>query len=57
VLEFGNGLNISAPPRNFLPRLQAVDLTKIWIVRAAVVGCQHPLLGGTSLPPWERHPR
>lgn len=38
VVEFG-GLNISAPDHNFLPRLQAVDLTKVWIDRAAILGC------------------
>jgi sugar phosphate isomerase/epimerase len=38
VVEFG-GLNISAPDHNFLPRLQAVDLTSVWIDRAAVLGC------------------
>jgi hypothetical protein len=38
VVEFG-GLNISAPDHNFLPRLQAVDLTKVWIDRAVVLGC------------------
>lgn len=37
VVEFG-GLNISAPDHNFLPRLQAIDLTKVWIDRAAVLG-------------------
>ena len=38
VVEFG-ALNISAPDHNFLPRLQAIDLTKVWIDRAAVLGC------------------
>ena len=38
VVEFG-GLNISAPDHNFLPRLQALDLTKVWIDRAVVLGC------------------
>jgi hypothetical protein len=38
VVEFG-GLNISAPDHNFLPRLQAIDLTRIWIDRAVVLGC------------------
>jgi hypothetical protein len=37
VVEFG-GLNISAPPHNFLPRIQAIDLTKVWIDRAAILG-------------------
>ena len=32
VVEFG-GLNVSAPAHNFLPRLQAIDLTKVWIDR------------------------
>lgn len=38
VIEFG-GLNISAPDHNFLPRLQAIDLTKVWIDRCVVLGC------------------
>src|SRR5262245_33288686 len=38
VVEFG-GLNISAPDHNFLPRLQAIDLTKVWIDRAVILGC------------------
>jgi hypothetical protein len=38
VVEFG-GLNISAPDHNFLPRLQAVDLTNVWIDRCAILGC------------------
>jgi hypothetical protein len=38
VVEFG-ALNISAADHNFLPRLQAVDLTKVWIDRCAVLGC------------------
>jgi hypothetical protein len=38
VVEFG-GLNISAPDHNFLPRLQAIDLTKVWIDRCAVLAC------------------
>jgi hypothetical protein len=38
VVEFG-GLNVSAPPHNFLPRLQAIDLTKVWIDRCVVLGC------------------
>ncbi len=38
IVEFG-ALNISAPDHNFLPRLQAIDLTKVWIDRAAVLGC------------------
>jgi hypothetical protein len=38
VVEFG-GLNISAPDHNFLPRLQAIDLTKVWIDRAAILEC------------------
>ena len=38
VVEFG-GLNISAPDHNFLPRLQAIDLTKVWIDRCQVLGC------------------
>jgi hypothetical protein len=38
VVEFG-GLNISAPDHNFLPRLQAIDLTKVWIDRCAVLDC------------------
>ena len=38
VVEFG-GLNISAPDHNFLPRLQAIDLTKVWIDRAAMLDC------------------
>ena len=38
VVEFG-GLNVSAPAHNFLPRLQAIDLTKVWIDRCAVLGC------------------
>ena len=38
VVEFG-ALNISAADHNFLPRLQAVDLTKAWIDRAAVLAC------------------
>jgi len=37
VVEFG-GLNVSAPPHNFLPRLQAIDLTKVWIDRCVVLG-------------------
>jgi hypothetical protein len=37
VVEFG-GLNISAPPHNFLPRIQAIDLTKVWIDRAEMLG-------------------
>jgi hypothetical protein len=37
VVEFG-GLNISAPDHNFLPRLQAIDLTKVWIDRAVLLG-------------------
>jgi hypothetical protein len=37
VVEFG-ALNISAPDHNFLNRLQAVDLTKVWIDRCAVLG-------------------
>jgi hypothetical protein len=37
VVEFG-ALNISAPDHNFLTRLQAVDLTKVWIDRCAVLG-------------------
>jgi hypothetical protein len=38
VVEFG-ALNISAPDHNFLPRLQTVDLTKVWIDRCEVLGC------------------
>ncbi|MCC7009627.1 MAG: hypothetical protein IT184_12505 [Acidobacteria bacterium] len=38
VMEFG-GLNISAPDHNFLPRIQAIDLTKVWIDRAVMLGC------------------
>jgi hypothetical protein len=38
VVEFG-GLNVSAPNHNFLPRLQAIDLTKVWIDRAAMLDC------------------
>ena len=38
VVEFG-GLNVSAPPHNFLPRLQAIDLTKVWIDRCVILGC------------------
>jgi hypothetical protein len=38
VVEFG-GLNVSAPAHNFLPRLQAIDLTKVWIDRCVVLGC------------------
>jgi hypothetical protein len=38
VVEFG-GLNVSAPAHNFLPRLQAIDLTKLWIDRSVVLGC------------------
>ncbi len=38
VVEFG-ALNISAPDHNFLPRLQTIDLTKVWIDRAAVLDC------------------
>ncbi len=38
VVEFG-ALNISAPDHNFLPRLQAIDLTKVWIDRAAMLAC------------------
>jgi hypothetical protein len=38
VVEFG-ALNIVAPDHNFLPRLQAVDLTKAWIDRAAILDC------------------
>jgi hypothetical protein len=38
VVEFG-ALNISAPDHNFLPRLQAIDLTKVWIDRAAALAC------------------
>jgi hypothetical protein len=38
VVEFG-GLNVSAPPHNFLPRLQAIDLTRVWIDRCVVLGC------------------
>jgi hypothetical protein len=38
VVEFG-GLNVSAPPHNFLPRIQAVDLTKVWIDRCVLLGC------------------
>lgn len=38
VMEFG-GLNISAPDHNFLPRIQAIDLTKVWIDRAELLGC------------------
>jgi hypothetical protein len=38
VVEFG-GLNISAPDHNFLPRLQAVDLTKVWIDRCEILEC------------------
>ena len=38
VVEFG-ALNITAPDHNFLPRLQAIDLTKVWIDRAAVLAC------------------
>ena len=37
VVEF-SGLNISAPPHNFLPRQQAIDLTSIWIDRCVVLG-------------------
>jgi len=37
VVEFG-ALNISAPDHNFLTRLQAVDLTRVWIDRCAVLG-------------------
>jgi hypothetical protein len=38
VVEFG-ALNITAPDHNFLPRLQTVDLTKVWIDRCVVLGC------------------
>jgi sugar phosphate isomerase/epimerase len=38
VVEFG-GLNISAPDHNFLPRLQAIDLTKVWIDRCETLAC------------------
>ncbi len=38
VVEFG-GLNVSAPAHNFLPRIQAIDLTKVWIDRSVVLGC------------------
>jgi len=38
VVEFG-ALNISAPDHNFLPRLQVLDLTKVWIDRCVVLGC------------------
>ena len=38
VVEFG-GLNVSAPAHNFLPRLQAIDLTKVWIDRCVMLGC------------------
>jgi hypothetical protein len=38
VVEFG-ALNISAPDHNFLPRLQVLDLTKVWIDRSVVLGC------------------
>lgn len=38
VVEFG-ALNIAAPDHNFLPRLQAIDLTKVWIDRAAMLAC------------------
>jgi hypothetical protein len=37
VVEFG-GLNISAPDHNFLPRLRAIDLTKVWIDRCVILG-------------------
>jgi len=43
VMEFG-GLNISAPDHNFLPRLQAIDLTKVWIDRAVMLGCQRVMV-------------
>ena len=38
VVEFG-ALNINAPDHNFLPRIQVVDLTKVWIDRCAMLDC------------------
>src|SRR5689334_15125351 len=50
VVEFG-GLNISAPDHNFLPRLQAIDLTKVWIDRCEVLGCPRLMVNqGTPTP-------
>ena len=55
VVEFG-GLNISAPDHNFLPRLQAVDLTKVWVDRAVVLGCPRIMVNqGQPSPENEAH--
>ena len=54
VVEFG-ALNISAPDHNFLPRLQAIDLTAVWIDRAAVLGCPRIMVNQGAPTPENRH--
>jgi hypothetical protein len=54
VVEFG-GLNISAPPHNFLPRIQAVDLTKVWIDRCVVLGCPRIMVNQGQLTDENKH--
>jgi hypothetical protein len=48
VVEFG-GLNVSAPAHNFLPRLQAIDLTKVWIDRCVILGCPRLMINQGQL--------
>jgi hypothetical protein len=54
VVEFG-GLNISAPAHNFLPRLQAIDLTNVWIDRAAILGAPRIMVNQGQLTPDNTH--
>lgn len=54
VVEFG-ALNISAPDHNFLPRLQTIDLTEVWIDRAAVLGCPRIMVNQGTPTPENKH--
>jgi len=54
VVEFG-ALNISAPDHNFLPRLQTIDLTKVWIDRCAILGCPRIMINQGQPTPENKH--